>query len=140
MGFRQEWFVGSVLGVSDDRTSYRVIWDNGVDTSQLDLGPTPSTVTLGPFFFSFSRNVMGANNVTGSEEEDEVKGFRSGKECTMSTGADPVCSEYFGPALASRLQCNFYDWSTPLNSTQVYEYSARSTYSAGTETIVKSVG
>lgn len=133
-------FVGSVLGVSDDRTSYRVIWDNGVDTSQLRLGSTPSTVTLGPSFFGFSRNVVGANNVTESEEEEDDKGFRWGKDCTMSSGADAVCSEYFGPAIASKLQCGHYDWSTPANTTRVYEYSARSTYSAGTDTIVKSVG
>ncbi|KAH7382580.1 hypothetical protein DE146DRAFT_669194 [Phaeosphaeria sp. MPI-PUGE-AT-0046c] len=131
---------GSVIGVSNDRTTYAVVFDDGTDTSRLALANTPSTLTLGTSYFGLSRNVLGDNNTDETEEQDETKGYRWGMECSMPASATPTCSEWYGPVIARNVLCGDWDWSTPSNMTQTVEYSARSTYSAGVETIVKSVG
>jgi hypothetical protein len=126
-------FYGSVIDVSGTHTTLAINFDNGTDTDQLQFSTEPSNLTIGTTDFELSRNVRGL------EDKDMANAYEYKIHCDVPSDSAPKCTESYGPVLARNVLCESWNWKTPTYASFVYEYSARSTYSAGLETIVKSV-
>jgi hypothetical protein len=126
-------FLGSVISVSGTHTALEVRFDNGTNLEQLNFSNEASNLTLSDTQFELVRNVEYA------EDKDFANAYEYKIHCDVPTSAAPKCTEFYGPVVARNVLCESWAWKTPTYLTYLFEYSARSTYAAGTQTIVNSV-
>ncbi|KAH7072358.1 hypothetical protein FB567DRAFT_454806 [Paraphoma chrysanthemicola] len=127
-------FYGSVIGVSGDHTTLAVVYDNGTDVSALGLATQAQTFTIAPTMFQ-----GGTTSRDGPARAGEYI-----LRCEWSTAPDavPMCTGIYGPDRARIIQCQTPNpRQTPSTGyrTETHTYSGRGTYSAGVETIVRTL-
>jgi hypothetical protein len=120
-------FYASVIGVSGPNTTLAVVYDNGTNTEALGLATKPQTMTVGPNMFEIRTNVPIAN---GSNSFI--------LHCDLPVDAEPDCNASYDPVLARGILCPASARTTGTRYLSVpHTYSARGSYAAGVETIVR---
>ncbi|KAF2035198.1 hypothetical protein EK21DRAFT_42898, partial [Setomelanomma holmii] len=128
-------FYGSVVSASNGHTTLALTYDNGTDVEALNLGNNEKTVTVGPTMVEAVSTGRAVANFTNAEDYTLLCEYATPPPAGVVT-----CTASYGPALARAIKCPRTARTTGTRlSTDIFTYSGRGSYSAGVETIVRTV-
>jgi hypothetical protein len=136
LGSEKFGFYGSVIGASNAHTTLAISYDNGTDLEGLNLEQFTTSITIGPNSVEANQNLARGTNDDGSPNLDDSKNIN----IRCNGGSPQLCTYSYGAKLASQLQCETAhgDGSTRYQ-TLTNSYPGRLSYSAGIETITRSI-
>ncbi|KAF2824259.1 hypothetical protein CC86DRAFT_371634 [Ophiobolus disseminans] len=131
-------FYGSVISVDNaGHTALALEIDNGTDSDRFGVSPSRSTFTIGPNMFEATDRV-GPGSSSNSTSNDTNLVYRCDIPASPPDAA-PSCTVSYGPRLARQVQCQSLVSSRTSIVTQLHTYSGRLSYSAGVETLVRTI-
>jgi hypothetical protein len=131
-------FYGSVIDASNSHTTLAIGFDNGTNLDALHLGEIKQTVTVSPNSFEYAQ---GRNRLDDADNSTSEVNFIYHCDIASAPSNDPgSCTYSYSPQFARRINCQA---SGGIDSTALYTYThtypGRGTYSAGVETVVRSL-
>jgi hypothetical protein len=138
LGNEKFGFYGSVIGASNAHTTLAVSYDNGTDIEGLNLGENfKQTITISPDSVELNRNLASNTNADGSPNLEDGNNIN----IRCNAGSTPqLCTYSYGTELASEYQCATGGGQERTRyQTMTNAYSGRLSYSAGVETVTRSI-